>query len=169
MSTSLSNMQGWGRPVPPDMQDKILVTWGARAIYTRQAINLLPDRQSWYVAGFSKDVDELPDTESKLRRATMHSLMDWVNHKGLAFLRKESKRLFPEETRVVSMDEGPFHIEASPQASYGYLYIRAWELKAGEENSLHGTQEATAVDAARTRPPSRQCLSRKGVRDRRKT
>lgn len=168
MSTSQSNMQGWGRPVPPGMEEKILVTWGARAIYTGQAIDLLPDRQSWYAAGFGKDADELSDTESKLRRTTMRPLMDWVNKKGLAFLRKESKRLFPDEIRVVSMDDGPFHIEASPQASYGYLYIRAWELKAGEENSPHGTQEATAVDAARTRPPSHQRFSRKGVRDRRK-
>jgi hypothetical protein len=52
-----------------------------------------------------------------------------VNDKGLSLLREKAKTLYPDESRVVSTDDGPFHIEASPQASHGYLYIRARESR----------------------------------------
>jgi len=121
--------KGWGRPVPTEMQDKIAATWGARAIYTGQQIDLLYDRQSWHVTGFSPEDADPSSPRYEGRRAGMRPLMDWVNKIGLPFLRKESKRLYTDESRVVTLDDGSFHIEASPQASYGYLYIRSWQLK----------------------------------------
>lgn len=115
-------IQSWGRPVPKEMTGKIAATWGARAIYTGQQIDLLYDRQSWTPS--PDDPDAKPEQAADRER-----LSSWINHKGLPFLRKEAKRLYTDESRVVSLDDGAFHIEASPQASYGYLYIRAWELK----------------------------------------
>lgn len=77
---------------------------------------MLWDRQSLT----AKDDDEA----AKKRMAA------WVNKKGLPWLRKEAKRLYSDENRTIQMAEWPFHIEANPQSSYGYLYIRAWEESA---------------------------------------
>jgi hypothetical protein len=116
-------IRGWGRSVPEEIQGKITVTWGARAIYRQQFIDLLPDRSSWHVPGD-------PEVEQNESRDAIKRLGDWIDKKGLPFLREESKRLYPSEARVVTLDDGQFHIEASPQRSHGYLYIRAWELRA---------------------------------------
>lgn len=117
----MSNLnQPWGRSVPEEMHDKIAVTWGARAIYTHQTIDLLPDRQTWIVPG--------QDVQMEHHKPLVESLAAWINTKGLPFLRKESKNLYTNESRVVTLDDGKFHIEASPQVNHGYLYIRAWEL-----------------------------------------
>lgn len=113
---------GWGRPVPEEMQGKIVATWGARAIYTGQQIDLLPDRQCWYSP--TVETDEVNDFGGSVPLAR---LREWINTKGLPFLRKQAHTLYPDENRTVTFNDGPFHIEANPQASYGYLYIRAWE------------------------------------------
>jgi hypothetical protein len=123
----MSTFKGWGRHIPKEMTGKIAVTWGARAIYTNQHIDLLPDRQSWHVTGYSEDDADQTSVCYEERRARMRPLMNWINSKGLPFLRKESKQLYTDDTRVVTLNDGVFHIEASPQASYGYLYVRAWE------------------------------------------
>jgi len=127
MATVIIN--GWGRRIPDDMLAKIAVTWGARAIYIHQQIDLLPDRQSWYLDGFSEDDADETSVEYENRRARMRPLIHWLDKKGLPFLRKEAKHLATDDSRVVTLDDEKFHIEASPQASYGYLYIRAWEEK----------------------------------------
>jgi hypothetical protein len=106
-----------------EMSDKIAVTWGARAIYTDRQIDLLPDRQSYSIPS----VEKL--TYSKEQKAIVNGLAAWINTKGLPFLRKQAKTLHADESRVVTLDDGQFHIEASPQASHGYLYIRAWQVR----------------------------------------
>jgi hypothetical protein len=114
----------WGRSIPEEMLNEIAATWGARAIYTSQVIELLPDRQSWYVPGLLNT-----EPEADIRR---DRLAKWINDTALPFLRKEATRLYGGESRVVTLDDGLFHIEASPQSSHGYLYIRAWELRVQE-------------------------------------
>ena len=104
---------GWGRHIPEAMIGKLIASWGARAIFQNHEIDLLYDRQTLT----AKD----DDLDAKKRIA------DWVNTKGLPFLRKECKRLYTDENRTIEMNDGSFHIEANPQSSYGYLYIRAWE------------------------------------------
>lgn len=121
--TISNSFQGWERGVPVDMCEKIAVTWGARAIYANQVIDLLPDRQSWHVPDGGAQGDHLLDRDAVLRR-----LADWIESRGIPFLRKQARTLYPDECRTVEMDEGNFHIEASPESSCGYLYIRAWEL-----------------------------------------
>jgi len=104
---------GWGRHVPAEMIGKLISSWGARAIFQDHYIDLLPDRQTLT----AKDDDQ----------AAKDRLRKWINGTGLPFLRKEVKRLYQDENRTIQFDEGAFHIEANPQSSYGYLYIRAWE------------------------------------------
>jgi hypothetical protein len=69
------------------------------------------------------------DLSIERHKPLVDSLSAWINKKGLPFLRKESRRLSSDESHVVTLDDGQFHIEASPQASYGYLYLRAWQLR----------------------------------------
>jgi hypothetical protein len=161
-------IQGWGLNVPEDMSDKIVVTWGARAIYTGQQIDLVPDRQSWHVAGL---ISKEPAWHAAIKR-----LADWVKKVGFPFLRKQAKTLFPDECRVVELNEGGFHIEASPQSSCGYLYIRAWELKADpcpysegqpSERCPHRTLYAGGMCAACDTypfPNSRRCMKQPSER-----
>lgn len=87
----------------------VAAAWGARAIFTRGSIDILYDRQQ--MTG---------DPEAR------HILAGWVDTVGLPKLAELTKRLRGSETSVVEWDDGEFHIEASPQASYGYLYIGAW-------------------------------------------
>jgi hypothetical protein len=121
-------IRGWGRNVPEELHGKIAVTWGARAIYTGQYIDLLHDRMTWTVPGQELDIEK--------HRPLVNSLDHWLSKKGLPFLRNEAKGLYPDDDRVVTLDDGRFHIEASPQRSFGYLYIRAWELRSDDE-TLH--------------------------------
>lgn len=87
--------------------------WGARAIYTGRSIDLLRDRQQM--------IGE-PDARE--------ALGSWLNLKALPLLRSlASERSLPathEDSLVVISGDG-FCLHASPRASYGYLYIGAWD------------------------------------------
>jgi hypothetical protein len=94
----------------------VTVAWGARAILKSASfpqIDLPRDRQSW----------------TKARRDDRSRLARWINTKGLPWLRDEIKRarLASIDHKVIEYDDGPIHLEASPQSSGGYLYIGAWE------------------------------------------
>jgi len=99
----------WFGRRPP--QEGIAAAWGARAIFHTPSIQLLPDRQSWS--------DSNPDARTRLQQ--------WINEKGLLWLRNEAKGLSPISSSVLIHDDGDCHLEASPQRSGGYLYIGAWE------------------------------------------
>src|ERR1700694_1127834 len=92
-------------------QEHITAAWGARAIFPPPSIQLLPDRQSWS--------DSNADAHPRLK--------EWINEKGLLWLRNEAKSLSPMSSNVLIHEDGDFHIEASPQRSGGYLYIGAWK------------------------------------------
>ena len=123
--------QGWGRQIPEHMINHLTSTWGARAIYTRQQIDLLPDRQ-----GISTSLES--DEAARTRLCT------WINETGLPYLRKQAKGLYQDERRTVELTDGSFHIEANPQASYGYLYIRAWEVALSLDTETHQAMIASA-------------------------
>lgn len=76
----------------------------------------LGDRQSYH--GF--DVD--PDAD--------RDFVGWLNLTGMREIKAklEEALIEPDSEAVVSFDDGPRHIEASPQRSHGYLYIGAWEV-----------------------------------------
>jgi len=89
--------------------------WGARAIYQNLRVELLHDRQSW-------KPDEQPPFEFE----------EWVNQIGLPWLRQEcrDRYLRGDSSDVVSKSDGPYTIEASPNRSFGYIYIVAYERPA---------------------------------------
>jgi hypothetical protein len=126
----VANLFGnWGRSIPEDKRGKIKSTWGARAIYTGRRVDLLPDRQSWWAQGFPEDQVETEQARHEYLDS-IKPLLDWVTNRGLPWLREEAKKRLSEDSNdVVKLDEGGFHIEGSPQGSYGYLYIRAWQEK----------------------------------------
>ena len=109
----------FGRPVPKEIIEKRgepVRYWGARAIFhpgTKHPIDLLPDRQSCQSA---EGLDAKP-------------LLDWLNTKGMKELQnmRAFKRLTSDSTEVVEFKDGEFTIQCCPNASYGYLYIGAWQ------------------------------------------
>ena len=109
----------FGRPVPKGVVEKRgepVRYWGARAIFhpgTNHPIDLLPDRQGCKCAD---GMDPKP-------------LLDWLNKVGLKGLRAMGafKSLTADSREVVELGDGQFTIQCSPNASYGYLYIGAWQ------------------------------------------
>lgn len=99
---------------------EVLRYWGARAILQRGTIDLLPDRQTF----------RAPEQDQKLDRRDFAnlSLVHWINTKALPWLREEAKKLSGSSNKVIQFSEGRFLIAASPQSSYGYLYIGAVEF-----------------------------------------
>ena len=92
----------------------VTLAWGARAIYDTRggvtSIDLLWDRQSWL---------------GEERKA----LSAWLNEKGIRTIKKacEEAGLAGSSAEVVSWSEGGWTIEASPNQSYGYLYLCAYQ------------------------------------------
>lgn len=121
----------WGLAAPPEA----IIAWGARAIYKLQdvavkvrtgchlshrivnkaEIDIPHDRQAGAFA---------PDTTEQSRAA----LYRWLNTKGLLRLRRECVKqyLTGDSTDEVIINDGLYHLKASPRASHGYLYIVAW-------------------------------------------
>jgi hypothetical protein len=100
----------WGISVFPEAQ-KAATAWGARAIMD-EGFSLLPDRQSWVGA------DE-----------PRQALMNWLNTKGLQSLRwtLRAEQLTQDSRTVITIQNDRYTLKATPNASYGYLYIAAWE------------------------------------------
>ena len=89
------------------------VAWGCRAIFSKPSyeIDIVPTNQQAF--GTIED-----------RRA----LQKWINTTGLPALRKKVKGLDTRGRDVVSFESKGYRIEASPQASAGYLYVGAWPV-----------------------------------------
>jgi hypothetical protein len=95
----------WGRRPPVGTT----IAWGARAIFKQSGppIDIVWDRQGWM--GEERD-----------------ALCEWINKTALPELRKLTEDLSPSSAGVVWWRDGDKAIEASPNASYGYLYITAY-------------------------------------------
>ena len=112
--------------------------WGARAIYTAGTarnpplIDLLPDRQGW--RGEDK--------------AARKALAAWVNAKALPAIKEACVGLVGSSAEAVSWTDGVRTIEASPNQSYGHLYLVAYDLPAST------TTKAAFVAAADLNPNS---------------
>ena len=109
----------FGRPVPQEIIDQRgepVRYWGARAIFhpgTKHPIDLLPDRQG------CKCADGLASKP----------LLDWLNTVGMNEMQnmRAFKSLSSDSTEVVEFKDGHFTVQCCPNASYGYLYIGAWQ------------------------------------------
>ena len=109
----------FGRPVPKEIVEKRgepVRYWGARAIFhpgTKHPIDLLPDRQGCHCA----------------EGLASKPLLDWLNTKGIKELQKMRAFTFlsGDSTEVVEFKDGQFTIQCCPNASFGYLYLGAWQ------------------------------------------
>jgi hypothetical protein len=109
----------FGRAVPKEIIEKRgepVRYWGARAIFhsgTKHPIDILPDRQGCKCA---EGLDPKP-------------LLDWLNKVGLKELQKMRafRLLVTDSIEVIDFKDGQFTIECCPHASYGYLYLGAWQ------------------------------------------
>lgn len=98
----------WGlAPLPGEAKDD--VSWGARAIYRDNVIDIVWDRCTWTGAP--------PD-----------DLVKWLDNVALPKLRKlvVKERLGQNESRDMIVEDKKFCLKANPRQSYGYLYIGAW-------------------------------------------
>jgi hypothetical protein len=109
----------FGRPVPKEIIDERgepVRYWGARAIFhphQKHPIEPLTDRQQCKCAD---GLDPKP-------------LLDWLNMVGMKELQKLQafKRLTGDSSEVVEFSDGQFTLQCSPNASFGYLYLGAWQ------------------------------------------
>lgn len=90
--------------------------WGARAIYERNQIECVWNRQGC--------IGAVEDTEK---------LVEWINHTALLRMRQFFKdNKIPSDSRYeYRHDDGEYHIIANTNASYGYLYITAYQDTTG--------------------------------------
>jgi len=100
--------------IPPTLA----VMWSARAIYSVKPepfIDILHDRQYMYGKNQSQEAKEL---------------CDWLNNEGIKGLQSVCKQVYlkSDESRIVEYNSKGFIIQATPNASYGYLYIVAYRM-----------------------------------------
>ena len=97
--------------------------WGARAIYQGTIIDLLADRQS--AVGSDEERAELELWLNGTRRGKTPAVKG-----ALVELRERVKveRPSTREAAVLVVERGGFRLEASPQRSYGYMYLGAWKV-----------------------------------------
>jgi hypothetical protein len=108
----------FGLPAPESVAGP---SWAARAIFTpgtQNAVDFLGDRQQWSTTQDSPEAS---------------ALRAWINDCGLPTLRLrlreglETRDVGTDSTDVITVEGSGFTLTASPNASYGYLYLGAWQ------------------------------------------
>lgn len=102
--------------IPPTLA----AMWSARAIYSVKPepfVDILHDRQCMH--------GENQNQEAK-------DLCNWLNAEGIKGLQSVCKQVYlkSDESRIVEYSSKGFIIQATPNASYGYLYIVAYRMPA---------------------------------------
>ena len=64
-----------------------------------------------------------------------HGLQRWYEAKGVAWLDDLADRIWGNDPMTYALDDGRFHVRASAQASYGYLYVTVWMDPEGSAES----------------------------------
>ena len=101
----------------PNVEPLPSVYWGARVIFhPPDGIDILWDRQQF---------NENDGTNKEARE----TLWKWIQEKGLPRLRKElrNQRITQRDHILVTVIDRRYTIIANPNASYGYLYLGAWQ------------------------------------------
>lgn len=93
-----------------DIPDDCAAALGYRATLHRGAIDIVRDRV----------VRHFPTQESH------DALLDWYGDKVMNWLDNLTCTLRGNDPMTYALDDGPFHVRASAQASYGYLYVSVW-------------------------------------------
>ena len=93
-----------------DIPDDCAAALGYRAILRNGYIDLVYDR-------VDRCMVEVTD---------WHALQHWYEVRGTPWLDALAQRISGRDPLTYRLDEGPFHVRASTQASYGYLYVSVW-------------------------------------------
>jgi hypothetical protein len=88
-------------------------------------LSFLPDRQAWNDGHPLEGGGTPPDEEEKARRL---ALVGWVNETAIPALRRwtADEYILPSSERNFLLAEGSRGLVASPNGSYGYMYLVAW-------------------------------------------
>lgn len=113
----------WGLGLPKDVTLTKVESWGARALLERGFVDLLYDRQGWETRPVYENTSWEPSK----------AFCDWLSKRGMPALRKWAKDVPADSDRVYAMREGNYALFASPNRSYGYLYITAIWAQIPEE------------------------------------
>lgn len=111
--TETAKLLEWGRQPP----EGVTLAWGARTIY------------KYHPSADLMVIDILWDRKANWgTREELADLLEWVNTKGMEALKQRlaGGPVTGDSSMIVEAREGEFVIEASPQGSYGYLYIVAY-------------------------------------------
>lgn len=92
--------------IPDDCQAAL----GYRAILKNGYIDLVHDRVARHA----------PEA------GAWQALQYWYETCGMSWLDDLAQRIWSNDPMTYSLDDGPFHVRASAQASYGYLYVSVW-------------------------------------------
>ena len=101
-------------------QADYLAVWGARATFAEGELYFMPDRQ-----------EHIGDT------VPVCALTNWINDTALSALKKYIKETnwSNDSKEVYTLNDNLFTLKASPNGSYGYMYLTA---------TLRGTDELPA-------------------------
>ena len=135
---------GWGANLPEGIKEEDCVcTWGARAIYTLcYKPGATTYRRGKRVQKSGKtvvDIDILPDRQNCSNEFSSE-LIEWLNvDAGFSRFKKlaEAAQLPTSSGESIELRDGKFGIRGTPNGSYGYMYIKAWQLK-GEVPDVQG-------------------------------
>lgn len=108
----------WGNNMMPEGVGAY-VAFGARTIKNKAGVEFLPDRQGWWC-------EYTDETNPSARKACVSRLQGWLLGARLTALKKWTTTVGPDSEEVYELNEGDYHLRASPCASYGYVYIAAW-------------------------------------------
>jgi len=112
--------------------EKHPVEYGARAIYQMRSVPVQRKNRGNHTDYKTEiGLDFLRD------RCSLHvddgisrfPFIDWLNGKALRQLKKRllDEGIPPNSDAVIEIHDGKYHLTASPNASYGYLYVNAWQ------------------------------------------
>lgn len=115
----------WGYPCGTESPK---LYWGARAILEQgkhDYVGYGEKRKLHWVPGH---LDLLWDRQSFVGQEDpdKQKFIDWVNGKVLPAVRKWAETIPGDSREVFSFDGEGFVLKASPNGSYGYVYIGAW-------------------------------------------
>ena len=107
--------------------------WGARAIFERGRFEGFGKRQKWV----PPYIDLVHDRQSFIGRddPRKEEFMDWLNKLALPALRKWAEGVRLDSKEVFTFGNGVFVLKATPNASFGYMYIGAWLIPLPKEVS----------------------------------
>ena len=93
-----------------EIPDDCAAALGYRAILRNDHIDIVQDRVARH----------FPTQEGH------DALLDWYGAKAMNWLDNLAQHLGGNDPNIYDWDDGPFHVRASAQASYGYLYVSVW-------------------------------------------